>query len=82
MSSGVVNALQSYFGTDRIAFDVFSPRFPGRPRHFERFSDLIEEIIEARIWGGIHFRTADTQGAEIGEDVARWERFFYFHRIH
>ena len=65
---------------DRIAFDVRSPRFPGRPRHFDRFSDLLVEIIEARIRGGIHFRTADVQGAGIGENVARWERRFYFRR--
>jgi hypothetical protein len=81
VTSGVVGALQNFFGTDRIAFDVSSPRFPGRTRHFERFSDLLEEIIEARIWGGIHFRTANTQGAEIGKDVTRWERWFYFRRL-
>jgi hypothetical protein len=79
-SSGMVNAMQDFFGTDRIPVDVFSPRFPGQPRHFDRLSDVITEIIEARVWGGIHFRTADTQGAEIGEKVARWERWFYFHR--
>ena len=77
-----MNALQDFFGRDRIAFDVSSPRFPGRLRHFDRFSDLLEEIIEARIWGGIHFRTADVQGAEIGENVVRWERRFYFRRVH
>ncbi|MGH2945899.1 MAG: hypothetical protein ACRDPC_06490 [Solirubrobacteraceae bacterium] len=78
----MVNALQEFFGRDRIAFDVSSPRFPGRPRHFERFSDLLDEIIEARIWGGIHFRTADTQGAEIGEKVVRWARQSYFRPAH
>jgi PAP2 superfamily len=80
-TSAVMNTLQEFFGTDRIAFDVSSPRFPGQPRHFERFSDLLDEIIEARIWGGIHFRTADVQGAELGEKVSRWQRWFYFHRI-
>ena len=82
MSGGVINALQDFFGTDRIAIDVSSPRFPGRPRSFDRLSDVLDEIIEARIWGGIHFRTADVQGAGIGENVARWERWFYFHRLH
>jgi hypothetical protein len=81
LSSAVVHTLQDFFGTDRIAFDITSPRFPNQKRHFERFSEVIDEIIEARIWGGIHFRTANTQGAEIGKDVARWERWFYFHRV-
>ncbi|HEX5618793.1 MAG TPA: vanadium-dependent haloperoxidase [Solirubrobacteraceae bacterium] len=81
VSSSVVHALQSYFGTDRIAFDVSSPRFPGQPRHFRRFSDLLDELVDARVWGGIHFRTADEQGAGIGRNVARWERKHYFRRV-
>jgi hypothetical protein len=51
--------LQDFFGTDGIAFDVASPRFPDQPRHFARFSQVLEEVIDARVWGGIHFRTAD-----------------------
>ena len=39
---------------------------------FERFSDALEEVIDARVWGGIHFRTADVQGAVIGKKVAHW----------
>jgi hypothetical protein len=73
VTAAAVGALQHFFGTDRIAFDVSGPRFPGRPRHFERFSQLLKEIIDARVWGGIHFRTADTQGAAIGKRVARWQ---------
>jgi len=82
VTGAVVNALQEFFGRDRIAFDVSSPRFPGRPRHFERFSEILEEVVDARVWGGIHFRTANTEGAEIGEKVVRWERRFYFRPLH
>jgi hypothetical protein len=73
--------MRNFFGTDRIAFDVVSGRFPGRPRHFDRFSEAIDEVIEARIWGGIHFRKADVAGAQLGEQVARWERRHYFRRL-
>jgi hypothetical protein len=82
VSSAVVNVLQDFFGTDRVAFDVSSPRFPGQPRHFERFSHLIDEIIEARVWGGIHFRTANVQGARLGENVVRWQRWAAFRPVH
>jgi hypothetical protein len=81
VTSAVMNTLQEFFGTDRISFAVSSPRFPGQPRRFHRFSQVLDEIIEARIWGGIHFRTADTQGALIGKKVSRWERKHYFRRI-
>ena len=82
VSSAVVNVLQDFFRSDRIAFDVTSPRFPGQPRHFERFSHLLDEIIEARVWGGIHFRTADVQGARLGEKVVRWQRWAAFQPVH
>jgi hypothetical protein len=81
LSSAVVHTLQDFFGTDRIGVDIVSPRFPGQPRRFQRLSDVLDEIIEARVWGGIHFRTADEQGAELGRKVARFERRHYFQRV-
>ena len=30
------------------------------------------DVIDARVWDGIHFRSADTAGAAIGVDVANW----------
>jgi hypothetical protein len=82
VSSASLEAMQEFFGTDKIAFDVVSSRFPDQPRHFERFSYALKEVIEARIWGGIHFRTADVQGKVIGKQVAKWERKYYFQRVH
>jgi hypothetical protein len=35
-----------------------------------------------RIWAGIHFRTADVQGMELGRRVARWTRLHYFMPLH
>jgi len=81
VSSASLGAMQEFFGTDKIAFDISSSRFPGQPRHFERFSHVLKEIIDARVWGGIHFRTADTQGAVIGKKVAHWERKHYFQPV-
>jgi hypothetical protein len=81
VSSATLNAMRDFFGTDRIAFDIVSSRFPGQPRHFERFSQALQEVLDARMWGGIHFRTADEQGAALGRKVARWEEKHYFQRV-
>ena len=81
VSGSVLYAARDFFGTDRIAFDIHSGRFPNVPRHFERFSDALQEIIDARVWGGIHFRNADEQGARIGKEVARWMDRHYFEPI-
>ena len=72
---------REFFGTDKIAFDIHSGRFPGQPRHFERFSLATKEVIEARIWGGIHFRTADVQGTVMGKKVAFWLQKKYFNPV-
>jgi hypothetical protein len=81
VSGATFNAMRDFFGTDRIAFDIVSSRFPGQPRHYERFSQALQEVIDARVWGGIHFRTADVQGAVLGKKVARWEEKHYFQRV-
>ena len=46
-----------------------------------RFSDALKEIIDARVWGGIHFRTADVQGTVIGKKVAHWLEKHYFQPV-
>jgi hypothetical protein len=78
VSGAVLHTAQDFFGTDKISFDVYSSRFPGQPRHFNRLSAALKEIIDARVWGGIHFRTADVQGAVIGKKVAHWLDTHYF----
>jgi hypothetical protein len=85
VSSAILNVMRQFFGTDKIAFDIVSTRFPGTPaqtRHFESFSGALDEVINARVWGGIHFRTADEQGAKLGKAVAKWERQHYFKPLH
>ena len=41
-------------------------------------SQAIDEIVDARVWSGIHFRTADEQGERIGKRVARYREEHYF----
>ncbi|GAA4172660.1 vanadium-dependent haloperoxidase [Phytohabitans flavus] len=60
-----MGALAYFYGTDRMSFSATSAD-TGTTRHFDRFSEAVAEVIEARIWGGIHTRTADVQGALIG----------------
>ena len=77
----MLHTFQEFFGTDKVAFDMHSGRFPGQPRHFDRFSDALKEIVDARVWGGIHFRTADVQGTVLGKKVAHWLRKHYFQAV-
>ena len=51
---------------------------PCAARSFDRFSDALKEVIGVRVWSGIHFRTADVQGAVLGKKVARYMNKHYF----
>jgi len=73
-----LKALQTFFGTDKVQFGVTSSRFPGETRVFDRFTEPRKEIVEARIWAGLHFRTADVQGAVLGRKVAQYMEKHYF----
>jgi PAP2 superfamily len=84
VSSSIVESLRDFFGTDRAEFSVTSAT-SGTTRSFTRFSQAIEEIIDARVYSGIHFRSADVQGARLGKQVARYRDRHYFgpeHRCH
>jgi hypothetical protein len=80
VSGAIVHTLQNFFDTDKIPFSAFSNK-SCTTRSFERFSDALKEIIDARVWGGIHFRTADTQGAVLGNKVAHYLDKHYFQPV-
>ena len=84
MSGAFVHTLQDFFGTDKVAFTATSNKCspaPCGPRSFDRFSDALKEVIDARVWGGIHFRTADVVGAVLGKKVAHYLEKNYFQPV-
>jgi hypothetical protein len=81
VSSAIVHTLKNFFGTDKIPFSALSNK-SCTTRSFDRFSHALKEIIDARVWGGIHFRTADTQGAVLGRKVAHYLDKHYFQPVH
>jgi vanadium-dependent haloperoxidase-like protein len=58
-----------FLGTGKIDFTVPSLTGLG-DRHFDKVKDLQYEVGNARIWGGIHFRTAVEDGITIGKKTA------------
>ncbi|HET8618969.1 MAG TPA: hypothetical protein VFM27_08405 [Acidimicrobiales bacterium] len=70
--------LQRFIGSDKIPFGVTSSRFGGETRFFDRFSRALAEIIDARIWAGLHYRTADVQAQVLGRKVVHYMAKHYF----
>jgi hypothetical protein len=42
----------------------------GATRHYESFTEICEEVVNARVWAGVHWRTSSTVGMEMGRKVA------------
>ena len=80
LSGSYVETLQDFFGRDRVT--LTDTNLAGRTRSWSRFSDMIDEIVYARMWSGIHFLNPDKQGAKMGEDVANYRERHYFGRVH
>jgi hypothetical protein len=76
LSGSIVKTLQQFFGTDEIAWS--DTNNAGLTRSFSSLSQAIEEIVDARVWSGIHFRTAEKQGQRIGRKVASYRERRYF----
>jgi VCPO second helical-bundle domain len=68
-----------FLGTNQIDYTVPSITGLG-DRHFDRVQDLEYEVGNARIWGGIHYRTAVEDGIQLGMKVANQVLAHDFHR--
>ena len=70
MFSGAAEAvLRGFFGHDEVDVSVTAPGPFGVTRTYRKFSELTAEVDNARVWGGIHFRSADVDGSEIGRKI-------------
>jgi hypothetical protein len=70
VSGSAAFILTAAFGDD-TPFTVTSEVRPGT-RAFPSFSAVVAEIADARVFGGIHFRTACVRGNMLGQAVANY----------
>jgi hypothetical protein len=64
--SGAAGRILSQFFGEETSFNVVSNAMPGVTREFHSFSAALEEVKNARVFGGIHFRTACVDGTALG----------------
>lgn len=51
-------------------------------RHYATASELRHEIVDARVWAGLHYRNSGDTGVWLGKSVASYALDHYFQRIH
>jgi hypothetical protein len=75
--SGVTGALSTTLALLGL-FDLNITSPVGTTRHYDDPAVIQVDIINARVWNGIHFRSADVAGVAIGVDVGNWALDHYF----
>jgi vanadium-dependent haloperoxidase-like protein len=70
-SGAMAQAIRKLIGTDEIAFSAGLTLPPGALiRNWQSLSEAEKDVMGARIWAGIHFRSADEDGIELGHAIA------------
>ncbi len=71
-SGAASTVLASFYGTDKIAFITGSDFLPGVTRSFTGFSAAASEAALSRLYGGIHYRSANEDGLAAGIGIGEW----------
>jgi hypothetical protein len=76
-NAALTQTLHRFFGTKRVPLTITST-VTGTSRTYSSLDDLVSEVEDARVWGGLHFRTTmtDTHAdfPRVARDVA--QRYF------
>jgi hypothetical protein len=62
----------------RVDLNITSAAAGNVTRHYDDAAAFQREAVDARVWSGIHFRTADDVSVVIGRQVANWTLDHYF----
>jgi PAP2 superfamily len=77
-SNSGAEILRRVFGAGGHAITMANPAVPGLTFQYSSFSQITDDISDARVFGGIHFRFDQDAGADLGRDVAT---YIYKHNL-
>ena len=70
LASAVATVLKADIGAGPVpVLSTTSPTAKGATRRWTSLDDFVREVSDARIYGGIHFRTATEVGVEMGRRI-------------
>ena len=75
-----MDALERFFGTDDVPYWVDS-NVTKTTHTFSSFDDVVAEVDDARVFGGMHYRHSTRIGNRLGRMVTDYIFRHYFHRV-
>jgi len=76
-SGAAATVLALFYGTDDLPLTTGSDFLPGVYRSFATCLDAAEEAAMSRLYGGIHFRSANEDGLQAGISIGEWTATHY-----
>jgi len=76
-SSAAATVLALFYGTDDLPFTTGSDFLPGVYRSFPTCLAAAQEAAVSRLYGGIHFRSANEDGLQAGVGIGQWAATHY-----
>ena len=70
--SSAASVLETFFGDAIPAVKLSSTTAPGVTRSFTKLSDYVAEVINARVYDGVHYRISGEVGAEMGRKIGEY----------
>lgn len=84
LTSATMNSLIHYFDDDRMNFSITTTATGptiNDTRQYTSFEQVMDEVVDARVYLGIHFRFADTAARTLGKRVAKYGHNNYFRPV-
>jgi hypothetical protein len=71
----------TFSGSIPVAITLTSPTAPGVIETFTTFREIADSVVDARVLGGIHWRTSSVRGREVGEEIGRYAAHHFLRPI-
>jgi hypothetical protein len=78
LSNAAREVMEKIYGEGPFSITLSTPALPGVTLHYSRLEEITDDISDARVYGGIHFRTDQDAGALLGTRIGD---YIYNHKL-
>jgi hypothetical protein len=82
VTAATTGGLEKLFDTQQLNLTLISTAVPNVTRHYDTGSAVRADVVDARVWLGIHFRFADLASRDLGLRLSGWTIDHYFQPVH
>jgi len=79
--AAITRGLERVFDTQQLQLTVISTAVPD-VRHYDTGAALRQDVVDGRMWLGVHFRFADIASRDMGLRLTDWTLDHYFQPVH